>query len=70
MNKLAKDELISRAHTNLEEMILKIDGITPQQISQVAQDLFTPEKIALTGLGPLSSRQVKALSGQYQKFTA
>jgi predicted Zn-dependent peptidase len=70
MNKLAKDELISRGHTNLEDMIVKIDAITPQQISQVAQDLFTPERIALTGLGPLSSRQVKALSGQFQKTTA
>jgi predicted Zn-dependent peptidase len=70
MNKLAKDELISRGHTNLEDMIVKIDAITPQQISHVAQDLFTPGKIALTGLGPLSTRQVKALSGQFQKSQA
>jgi predicted Zn-dependent peptidase len=70
MNKLAKDELISRAHTTLKDMIFEINAVTPQQISQVAQDLFTSEKIALTGLGPLSSQQVKALSGQFQKCPA
>jgi predicted Zn-dependent peptidase len=51
-------------------MIFEINAVTPQQISQVAQDLFTSEKVALTGLGPLSSQQVKALSGQFPKCPA
>lgn len=70
MNKLAKDELISRAHTTLEDMIFEISAVTPQQISQVTQDLFASERIALTGLGPLSSQQVKALSGQFPQCPA
>jgi len=62
MNKLAKDELIAGAHTSLEEMVSEIDAVTEQQVFRVAQELFAPGTMAITGLGPLSSRQVAALS--------
>ncbi|MGQ0696067.1 MAG: M16 family metallopeptidase [Nitrospiraceae bacterium] len=61
MNKLAKDELITGAHTSLEDMLSEIDAVTEPQIFRVAQDLFAPGTMAVTGLGPLSSRQVAAL---------
>lgn len=61
MNKLAKDELITGTHTSLEEMISEIDAVTEPQVSRVARHLFTTENMALTGLGPLSSRQVGML---------
>ena len=61
MNKLAKDELIAGAHTSLEDMLSEIDAVTEPQVSRVAQDLFIPETMAVTGLGPLSPRQVAAL---------
>ncbi len=61
MNKLAKDELITGAHTSLEDMLSEIDAVTEPQVFRVAQDLFAPGTMAVTGLGPLSSRQVAAL---------
>ena len=61
MNKLAKDELIAGTHTSLEEMISDIDAVTEQQASRVARNLFTTENMAMTGLGPLSSRQIERL---------
>lgn len=61
MNKLAKDELVAGAHTSLEEMLSEIDAVTEQQVSQVAQELFILRTMAITGLGPLSSRQAAAL---------
>lgn len=61
MNKLAKDELIAGAHTSLDEMLSEIDAVTERQIFHVAQDLFAPGTMAITGLGPLSSRQIAAL---------
>lgn len=61
MNKLAKDELIAGAHTSLEDMLAEIDAITEQQVFRVGQDLLSPESMAITGLGPLSSRQVSTL---------
>ena len=61
MNKLAKDELIAGAHTTLEDMLAEIDRVTEQQVFRVAQDLFAPATVAITGLGPLSPRQLAAL---------
>lgn len=65
MNKLAKDELIAGRHTTLEEMIVEIDAVTEQQVLQVAQQSFLAKGIALTGLGPLSSRQMNTLSARF-----
>jgi predicted Zn-dependent peptidase len=69
MNKLAKDELSAGTHTTLEEMLSEINAVTQQQICRVAQELLAPQKMALTGLGPLSSRQVKGLSEQFQEVS-
>ncbi|MGE0467846.1 MAG: M16 family metallopeptidase [Nitrospira sp.] len=65
MNKLAKDELISGTHTTLEDMIREIDAVTQEQVFQVAQDSFILKGMALTGLGPLSSRQVSTMSTRF-----
>ncbi len=62
MNKLAKDELIAGGHTSLEDMLSEIEAITEQQVLRLAQDLLAPETIALTGLGPLSARQMAAMN--------
>lgn len=60
MNKLAKDELITGAHTSLEEMLSDIDAVTGQHVAHVAQELFAPGTMAITALGPLSTRQIAA----------
>jgi predicted Zn-dependent peptidase len=65
MNKLAKDELIAGTHTTLEDVIADIDGVTEQQVFQTAHNLFTDGRIALTGLGPLSSRQTEELCTKF-----
>jgi len=65
MNKLAKDELRAGAHTTLEDMLKEIDAVTEQQISRVAQDSFISKRIALTALGPFTSRQRHVLSARY-----
>jgi predicted Zn-dependent peptidase len=62
MNKLAKDELIAGGHTSLEDMLSEIEAITEQQILRLAQDLLAPETMALTVLGPLSARQMAAMT--------
>ncbi|MDF0664699.1 MAG: pitrilysin family protein [Nitrospira sp.] len=65
MNKLAKDELIAGTHTTLEDLMMEIDGVTEQQVFHTAQRLFVHDRIALTGLGPLSSRQVRELNASF-----
>jgi hypothetical protein len=46
-------------------MIADIDGVTEQQIFQTARNLFTDGRIALTGLGPFSSRQTEELCAKF-----
>ena len=70
MNKLAKDELIAGKHTSLEDMISEIDAVTEEQVSRVARTIFTTDNMALTGLGPLSSRQMEILRRQLPVSTA
>ncbi len=65
MNKLAKDELIAGKHTTLEDLIAEINRVTEQQVFETAQTLFTSDRIALTGLGPFSSDQVRELSTKF-----
>ncbi len=65
MNKLAKDELIGGTHTTLDDLIKEIDGVTEQQVFQIAQNLLIGDRIALTGVGPLSSRQAADLGAKF-----
>lgn len=55
MNKLAKDELINRKRTTLDDMIREIDAVTLDQVGRVAGELFDPGTLSVTGLGPVSA---------------
>ena len=59
MNKLAKDELIKGKHTTLDEMTRAIDAVTLKQMERVAQELLDERSMAITGLGPLTARQIQ-----------
>lgn len=61
MNKLAKDELIGGSHTSLQAMLSEINAIRSSQIARVAQELFDPGRLAITGVGPLTTRQMSAI---------
>ena len=60
MSKLAKDELIYGTRTSLEEMLTHIDRVTVDQVSAVGRELFGMTHLAITGLGPLSSRALQS----------
>lgn len=60
MSKLAKDELIYGRRTSLEDMVAHIDRVTPEQVYSVGRQLFALNQLAITGLGPLSSRALHA----------
>ncbi len=60
MSKLAKDELIYGSRTSLEEILTKIDRVTPDDVRTVGRQLFTTDHLAITGLGPISSRSLQA----------
>lgn len=56
MSKLAKDELVYGRRVSLGDMLAHIDRVTTEQVYAVGRQLFALEHLAITGLGPLSSR--------------
>ena len=60
MSKLAKDELVYGTRTSLEEMVAHIDQVTVEQVYAVGRQLFGVNRLAITGLGPLSQRALHA----------
>ena len=60
MSKLAKDELVYGTRTSLEEMVAHIDHVTVEQVYAVGRQLFGLNRLAITGLGPLSQRALHA----------
>jgi predicted Zn-dependent peptidase len=53
MANLARQEIYFGQFFTADEIIAKIDAVTPQQVQAMAQRLFDPEKIAVTLLGRL-----------------
>lgn len=60
MSKLAKDELVYGTRTSLEDMLAQIDRVTTEEVYAVGRQLFALDRLAITGLGPLSSRALHA----------
>ena len=56
MSKLAKDELTHGRHMSLEDMLAQIDCVNQEQAFNVCRQFFTLDSLAITGLGPLTSR--------------
>jgi len=60
MSKLAKDELTHQTRRSLEELLAQIDGVTTDAVHAVGRELFSPDHLAITALGPVSSRSLHA----------
>jgi predicted Zn-dependent peptidase len=58
MSNLARQEMVFGRHISLDEIAAGIDAVTLEDVRQVAQELFVPERIALTVLGPLNGLKI------------
>ena len=63
MSKLAKDELYEGRHVSLDEMMAEIDRVSLAQVLRLSGELFDTDKLALTGLGPISERSLDMALG-------
>ena len=52
MYRAASVELYGEPYRTLDEVLALVDAITPEQIQQVAQEYFTPDRMAVVSLGP------------------
>jgi len=58
MNRLARNEIYFRREVPLEELANGIDSVTQDQIVELANTLFQPNKMAMALLGDLKGRQL------------
>jgi len=52
MYRCAGVELYGEPYRTLDEMLALIDGITGEQVAEVAREFFAPEKQTVVSLGP------------------
>jgi predicted Zn-dependent peptidase len=58
MTRLAKNEIYFNRFLPVEEVIDQVDRVTGEQVDELANELFTPDHLCLTMLGPITQRQV------------
>ena len=58
MSRLARQEIYFGKYLSMDDIIKGVGKVTTGQVQQLAQQLFAPENISLTILGPLSKADV------------
>jgi len=58
MANLARQEIYFGRHFSLDEMLASIDGVTAEDVQDVARDLFQPDRVSLTVLGELNGMRI------------
>ncbi|MEZ5351337.1 MAG: pitrilysin family protein [Bryobacteraceae bacterium] len=59
MSNLARQQLYFGRFATLDEILASIEAVTVESVQQVARDLFRPETVALTVLGPLQGMRIR-----------
>ncbi len=58
MSRLARQEIYFGRYHSMDDIIKSVESVALDQVQQLAQQLFTPENLSLTILGPLSKAEV------------
>jgi predicted Zn-dependent peptidase len=58
MTRLAKNEIYFGRFLSVDEVIDQINSVTVDQINELANELFRPEHLCLTVLGPITQGQL------------
>jgi predicted Zn-dependent peptidase len=58
MSRLARQEIYFGRYHSMDDIIKNVESVALDQVQQLAQQLFTPENLSLTILGPLSKAEV------------
>jgi predicted Zn-dependent peptidase len=59
MTRLAKNDVYFNRFVPIDEVIRQVDAVTFDEIRELADELFRPENLCLTVLGPLSQGQLE-----------
>jgi predicted Zn-dependent peptidase len=58
MSRLARQEIYFGKYHSMDDIIKSVEAVALDQVQQLAQQLFVPENLSLTILGPLSKAEV------------
>ena len=58
MSNLARQEMYFNHFFGIDEVMQQVENVTAEQVTALAQELFVPEKIAVTMLGRLDGIKV------------
>ena len=58
MNRLAKSEIYYHRFVKTEEIIQKIEKVTADEVIHLAEQLFQPQSLSLTVLGPVTEKAI------------
>ena len=58
MSRIARQEIYYGKYFSMDDIIKGVEKVTGDQVQRLAQQLFTPENMSLTILGPLSRSEV------------
>ena len=58
MSNLARQEMYFGRHISLDEIAERVTAVKAEEVREVARDLFRPDQIGLTVLGPLPRMEI------------
>ncbi len=53
MNRMARHELLANRHISLDETITTIDAVKPDEVTEIARDVFQSNQFSAVALGPV-----------------
>jgi len=62
MSRMAKSMIYYKRLLGIQEIIQALDAVTIDDVHQVAQETFRPDRCAMVVLGPVSSMPVKEIA--------
>jgi predicted Zn-dependent peptidase len=63
MNRLGSEILAGAPVMPIDEVVARIDGVSHQDLVELAEELWTPERLSAAGIGPDEERFQEAISG-------
>jgi len=54
MSRIARQEIYFGKYLSVDEVIKGVESVTPEHVLRLARQLFVPENISLSILGPLA----------------
>ena len=61
MSRIGKMEITLGKHVTLDEVVANIDKVSLEDLKRITQQLFTPETLCLTALGPITEEVASAI---------